>query len=47
MTAAAARGESVSISNLKLAIVQALKILMTKSDTEPQTSKEDIVQNMT
>jgi prefoldin subunit 5 len=46
MAAAAAQGEAVSIPDLKIAIVKALKILMTKSDTEPQTSKEGIVQDM-
>jgi hypothetical protein len=45
--ATAVQGEAVSISELKIAIVQALKILITKPDTESQTSKEDIVQDMT
>jgi hypothetical protein len=47
MATAAAQGEAVSIPQLKIAIVKALEILMTKSDTESQTSKEDIVQDMT
>jgi hypothetical protein len=32
---------------MKIAIVQALKILITKLDMESQTSKEGIVQDMT
>jgi hypothetical protein len=32
---------------LKIAIVKALGILITKSDTEPQTSKEGVAQDMT
>jgi hypothetical protein len=47
MAAAVVEGESVSIPELKIAIVQALKILMAKSDTDSQTSKEDIVQDLT
>jgi hypothetical protein len=47
MVAAAARGEAVSIPELKIAIVKALQILMTKSDTEPQIAKEGVVQDMT
>jgi hypothetical protein len=34
MAAAAVQGEAVSIPELKLAIVQALQTLITKSDTE-------------
>jgi hypothetical protein len=47
MAAAAVQGEAVSIPELKLAIVQALQTLITKSDTEVQTSKEGIVQDRT
>jgi hypothetical protein len=43
MATAAAQGEAVAISELKIAIVKALEILITKSDAEPQTSKDDIV----
>ena len=47
MAAAAAQGKPVSIPELKKAIVQALQTLITKSDTEAQTSKEGIVQDRT
>jgi predicted nucleic acid-binding Zn-ribbon protein len=46
MAAAAAQGEAVSIPELKIAIVKALEILMTKSDTESQTSNEGNVKDM-
>jgi hypothetical protein len=45
MAAAAVQGEAVSIPELKKAIVQALQTLITKSETEAQTSKEGIVQD--
>ena len=41
MVTAAAQCEAVSIRELKIAIVKALEILITKSDAEPQTSKDD------
>ena len=47
MAAAAVQGESVSIPELKKAIIQALQILITKSDSETQSSKQDIVQDLT
>ena len=47
MATAAAQGESVSIPELRSAIVKALGILMSKFDTEPQTSKEGVVEDMT
>jgi hypothetical protein len=47
MVAAAARGEAVSIPELKIAIVKALEILAGKSDTGSQTSKEGVVEDMT
>jgi hypothetical protein len=47
MAAAAAEGEAVSIPQMKAAIVHALKILITKPDTESQISKEDSIQDMT
>jgi hypothetical protein len=47
MATAAAQGEAVSIPELKSAIVKALGILMSKFDTEPQTSKEGVAQDMT
>ena len=47
MAAAAAQGESVSIPELKIAIAKALQILMSKSDTESQTSKEGVIEDMT
>jgi hypothetical protein len=43
MATAAAQGEAVSIRELKIAIVKGLEILISKSDAEPQTSKDDIV----
>jgi hypothetical protein len=47
MATAAAQGEAASIPELRIAILKALKILTTKSDPEPQTSKDDIVKDMT
>jgi hypothetical protein len=47
MAAAAAQGEAVSVPELKVAIVQAVRILVTKSDTESQTSKEGVVEDLT
>jgi hypothetical protein len=47
MAAAAAQGEAVSIPELKVAIAKAIQILVTKSDTESQTSKEGVVEDMT
>jgi hypothetical protein len=46
MANAAAQGEAVSIPELKIAIVKGLEILMTKSDTESQTSEEGIVKDI-
>ena len=46
MATAAAQGEAVFIPKLKIAIVKALEILITKPHTESH-SKEGIVQDMT
>ena len=47
MATAAAQGEAISIPQMKAAIVHALKILITKPDTESQIGKEDSIQDMT
>jgi hypothetical protein len=47
MANAAAQGESVSIPELKIAIVKALEILVNKFDPESQSSKEGVVEDMT
>lgn len=47
MATAAAQGEAVSILELKTAIAKAFEILITKSDAQPQTSKDDTLKDMT